>query len=153
MGAARHRMAHRTFAGRAPIPMKGWRPRRRPRLRLALDCNWEFTFSSLNINCAASLRFKDADGALVGTAMVDDLAVPGGAAVTLNKSAAGLTFTPTGGAATVVKTLEFDGCVAATNAATTPPNTTKVTVIDTTPGYDFNYALEKSSCCRGSRWQ
>ena len=121
-------------------------PQEEAMLRLALKCNWVVTFSADNPNCAASVELKDADDTTIGTAKVDDLRMDGGGSVTLNKSAAGLTFTPTGGTATVIKTLEFDGCVVATNAATTPPNSAKVTVIDTTPGYDFNYALEKSSC-------
>ena len=119
-------------------------------LRLALNCSWDIDFVSLNRNCAASVELKEADGTLINTAS-DDLTVVGSGDVTLTKSAAGLTFEDDSSTAKVVDSLEFNGCLAATDEASTPSGKAKVSVVNTTPLYGIGFKFEKvTSACESA---
>ena len=118
-------------------------------LTLAHDCAWKLAFSASNKNCVASAQLKDAAGDNIDTAMTTSFTTPE-KTITLAKTDAGLThtYTPTGGTSTttVVAAIEFDGCV----ADSTPADTAKITVIDTTPSYGSSYQFTSSSCTGGA---
>ena len=112
---------------------------------LATNCGWELEFfAQEQLLCAPAAEVKGVDGTTIALVQGN----PEGRRNQLNllMSEAGLTYTPTGGSATVVGSIDFDACADRARL----DKATALTVVNAAQPLTVNHSFGQTACAGGS---
>ena len=112
---------------------------------LATNCGWELEFfAQEQLLCAPAAEVKGVDGTTIALVQGN----PEGRRNQLNllMSEAGLTYTPTGGSATVVGSIDFDACADRARL----DKATALTVVNAAQPLTVNHSFSQTACAGGS---